>query len=426
MNLNRTNSFQLDWIAVIVFTALVVFGYFNILSASAAGEFTSYLDISKPYGKQLFFIISSVVLIVLILAVDAKFYERFASIIYLGSILSLIGLFIFGKQINGAISWYDFGGMTLQPSEFAKFATALALAKYISDLQTNIKEQKDQIRAAILVGIPAGLILLQNDAGSTLVFASLFFVFYREGIPQYYLLFTVYVAFLGIATLKFSALYVCISLAGILLIYQLFFKRKKKKIRGILTLLICSIGLSLGVQWAYNNVLQKHQQNRIGLWLRLEKDPLKLEAMKRNISYNLNESEKAIRSGGTFGKGFMDGTRTKGNFVPEQHTDYIFSTVGEEWGFFGSSAVVLLFVLLILRIVYLSEQQKSQFSRVYGYSVASILFAHFLINIGMVMGLVPTIGIPLPFFSYGGSGLWGFTILVFIFLKLDSYRLNEW
>ena len=426
MNLNRANSFQLDWFAVIVFAALVVFGYFNILSASVAGEFTSYLDISKPYGKQLFFIISSLVLIVLILSVEAKFYERFASIIYLGCILSLIGLFVFGKQINGAISWYDFGGMTLQPSEFAKFATALALAKYISDLQTNIKEQKDQIRAAILVGIPAGLILLQNDAGSTLVFASLFFVFYREGIPQYYLLFSVYVAFLGIATLKFSALYVCVSVAGILLIYQLFFKRKKKKIRGVLGLLICSIGLSLGVQWAYNNVLQKHQQNRIGLWLRLEKDPVKLEAMKRNISYNLNESEKAIRSGGTFGKGFMDGTRTKGNFVPEQHTDYIFSTVGEEWGFFGSSAVVLLFVLLILRIVYLSEQQKSQFSRVYGYSVASILFAHFLINIGMVMGLIPTIGIPLPFFSYGGSGLWGFTILVFIFLKLDSNRLNEW
>ena len=316
--------------------------------------------------------------------------------------------------------------MTLQPSEFAKFATALALAKYISDLQTNIREQKDQIRAALLVGIPAGLILLQNDAGSTLVFGSLFFVFYREGIPQYYLLFAVFVAFLGIATLKFSALYVCVSVAVILFIYQLFFKRKKKKIRGILGLLICSIGLSLGVQWAYNNVLQKHQQNRIGLWLRLEKDPVKLEAMKRNISYNLNESEKAIRSGGTFGKGFMDGTRTKGNFVPEQHTDYIFSTVGEEWGFFGSSVVVLLFVMLILRIVYLSEQQKSQFSRVYGYSVASILFAHFLINIGMVMGLIPTIGIPLPFFSYGGSGLWGFTILVFIFLKLDSNRLNEW
>ena len=426
MNLNRANSFQLDWMAVIIFTALVVFGYFNILSASAAGEFTSYFDISKPYGKQLIFILGSIVLIILILSVDAKFYERFASIIYLGSLISLAGLFIFGKQINGAISWYDFGGMTLQPSEFAKFATALALAKYISDLQTNIKERKDQIRAAILVGIPAGLILLQNDAGSTLVFGSLFFVFYREGIPQYYLLFAVFVAFLGIATLKFSATAVCITMAGILLIYQLFFKRKKKKIRGALAVLLCSIGLSFGVQWAYNNILQTHQQDRIGLWLRLEKDPEKLQAMKRNISYNLNESEKAIRSGGTFGKGFMDGTRTKGKFVPEQHTDYIFSTVGEEWGFFGSSAVILLFVLLILRIVYLSEQQKSQFSRVYGYSVASILFVHFLINIGMVMGLIPTIGIPLPFFSYGGSGLWAFTILVFIFLKLDSNRLNEW
>jgi rod shape determining protein RodA len=426
MNLNRTHSFQLDWFTVIIFSALVIFGYFNILSASVTGEFTSYLDISKPYGKQLLFILSSIVLIILTLSVDAKFYERFASIIYLGSILSLLGLFIFGKQINGAISWYDFGGMTLQPSEFAKFATALALAKYISDLQTNIKEQKDQIRAALLVSIPAGLILLQNDAGSTLVFASLFFVFYREGIPQYYLLFVVFVAFLGIATLKFSAPSVCYTLAGILLIYQLFFKRKKKKIRGILTVLICSIVLSFSLQWAYNNVLQKHQQNRIELWLRLEKDPVKLEAMKRNISYNLNESEKAIRSGGSFGKGFMDGTRTKGNFVPEQHTDYIFSTVGEEWGFFGSSIVIILFVLLILRILYLAEQQKSQFSRVYGYSVASILFAHFLINIGMVMGLIPTIGIPLPFFSYGGSGLWSFTILVFIFLKLNSNRLNEW
>jgi rod shape determining protein RodA len=426
MNLNRTTSFQLDWLTVIVFTALVVFGYFNILSASVAGEFTSYLDISKPYGKQLFFILSSFVLIILTLAVDVKFYERFASIIYLGSILSLAGLFIFGKQVNGAISWYDFGGMTIQPSEFAKFATALALAKYISDLQTNIKEQKDQIKAAILVGLPAGLILLQNDAGSTLVFASLFFVFYREGIPQYYLLFAVFVAFLGIGTLKYSALSICFTLAGILLIYQLFFKRKKKKIGGVLIILILGIGLSFGVQWTHNNVLQKHQQDRIGLWLRLEKDPVKLESMKRSVSYNLNESEKAIRSGGTFGKGFRDGTRTKGNFVPEQHTDYIFSTVGEEWGFFGSSIVIILFLSLILRILYLAEQQKSQFSRVYGYGVASILFAHFLINIGMVMGLIPTIGIPLPFFSYGGSGLWGFTILIFIFLKLDSNRLNEW
>jgi rod shape determining protein RodA len=270
------------------------------------------------------------------------------------------------------------------------------------------------------------LILLQNDAGSTLVFGSLFFVFYREGIPQYYLLFGVCLTILGISTLKFSAIATSGVIAAVLVFYQFFFKRKKKKLKGIIAIFICSIFLTFGVQWAYNEVLQKHQQDRIGLWLRLEKDPLKLQAMKRNISYNLNESEKAIRSGGAFGKGFMDGTRTKGKFVPEQHTDYIFSTVGEEWGFFGSTIVVLLFVLLILRIVYLAEQHKSQFSRIYGYGVASILFAHFLINIGMVMGLIPTIGIPLPFFSYGGSGLWAFTILVFIFLKLDSNRLNVW
>ena len=336
MNLNRSNSFQLDWVTVIIYTALVVFGYFNILSASSVGEFTSYFDLTKPYGKQLVFILSSLILIVLILSVDAKFYERFASIFYLGSLLTLIGLFFVGKQINGATSWYDLGGMTLQPSEFAKFATALALSKYISDLQTNIRNQKDQIRAAIVVGLPALLILLQNDAGSTLVFLSLIFVFYREGIPQYYVLFGVFVAILGIATLKFSAALVCVMLAVILIIYQLFFKRKKKKFMGVLTLLIFSIGISYSVQWAFNNVLQTHQQDRIGLWLRLEKNPEKLQAMKRNISYNLNESEKAIRSGGAFGKGFMDGTRTKGKFVPEQHTDYIFSTVSEEWGFVGS------------------------------------------------------------------------------------------
>ncbi len=289
-----------------------------------------------------------------------------------------------------------------------------------------LKKLRDQIRAGILVALPAVLILLQNDAGSTLVFGSLFFVFYREGIPQYYLLFGVCLTILGISTLKFSAIATSGVIAALLVFYQFFVKRKKKKLKGIIAIFICSICLTFGVQWAYNEVLQKHQQDRIGLWLRLEKDPLKLQAMKRNISYNLNESEKAIRSGGAFGKGFMDGTRTKGKFVPEQHTDYIFSTVGEEWGFFGSTMVVLLFVLLILRIVYLAEQHKSQFSRIYGYGVASILFAHFLINIGMVMGLIPTIGIPLPFFSYGGSGLWAFTILVFIFLKLDSNRLNVW
>ena len=426
MNLNRVHSFQLDWIIVLIYLALVVFGYFNILSASTDGAFTSYFDLSEPYGKQSVFIGLSLISIVLILSIDAKFYERFASIIYLLSLVALVGLFVFGKKVNGALSWYEIGGATLQPSEFVKFATALAVAKYVSDLQTNIKDSMDQFRAALIVAVPAILILLQNDAGSTLVFAGLIFVFYREGIPQKYILFGASLLIITIATLKFSALTVISIVVSFIVIHQLFFKRKKKKITlSVLILILCS-GLSFGTEWSFDNVLQKHQKDRIEVWLRLEKNSEQLKIMRRNISYNLNQSEKAIRSGGLTGKGYKEGTRTKGKFVPEQHTDYIFSTVAEEWGFLGSSIVIVLFVLLIGRILFLAERHKSQFSRAYGYGVASIIFMHFLINIGMVMGLIPTIGIPLPFFSYGGSGLLAFTILVFIFLKLDSNRLNVW
>lgn len=426
MNLNRAHSFQLDWLVVLIYLTLVLFGYFNIVSAATDGAFISYFDWSTPYGKQAVFIGLSLISIVLILSIDAKFYERFASIIYLLSVLTLVGLFLFGKKVNGALSWYEIGGATLQPSEFAKCATALAVAKYISDLQTNIKSVKDQLQAALIVVVPALLILLQNDAGSTLVFAGLIFVFYREGIPQKYILFGAMLLIIALATLRFSALIVTAVVVGFLLIYQFLFKRKKKKITAALLVLMLCSGLSFGTEWSFDHVLQKHQQDRIELWLRLEKDPEKLRIMRRNISYNLNESEKAIRSGGLTGKGFKEGTRTKGKFVPEQHTDYIFSTVAEEWGFLGSSTVVILFVVLIARILSLAERHKSQFSRAYGYGVASIIFVHFLINIGMVMGLIPTIGIPLPFFSYGGSGLLAFTILIFIFLKLDANRLNVW
>lgn len=426
MNFNRANSFQLDWPTVLIYMALVLFGYFNIVSASTGAEFTSYWDLSKPYGKQLVFIGITLVSIVFILALDTKFYERFSSIIYTVAILGLLGLFLFGKKVNGALSWYEIGGITLQPSEFAKFATALALAKYISDLQTNVKEIGHQIRASIIILIPAVLIIFQNDAGSTLVYIALIFVLYREGIPQKYLLIGFSFLIVALATLKFSAIIVSVVTTLILGFYYLLFKRKIKKYAILMWVLIASVGLSYATEWSFENTLKKHHQDRIGLWLRLESDPDKLEAMKRNISYNLNESEKAIRAGGLTGKGFTEGTRTKGKFVPEQHTDYIFSTVAEEWGFLGSSLVVLLFVVLITRIVFLAEQNKSQFSRAYGYGVASILFIHFLINIGMVMGLIPTIGIPLPFFSYGGSGLLGFTILIFIFLKLDANRLGIW
>ena len=405
---------------------LVGFGWLNILSASLSGEITSYLDFSQPYGKQLVFIIFSLALIILVFSLEAKFYERFASIIYLISILSLIGLFIFGKTVSGATSWYAIGSMTIQPSEFAKVATALAVAKYISDLQTNIKSAKDQLKTVLIISIPAVLILLQNDAGSTIVYVSFFFVFYREGIPQIYLLAGLGLLVLGVSSLKFLALPTSIVVTILIFIHHFFIKKKKMSILNpILIALSCTI-LAFGIQFFYSSILQPHQQDRISLWLRLEKDPAKLEQLKKTILYNLNESEKAISSGGFTGKGFLEGTRTIGKFVPEQHTDYIFSTVGEEWGFLGSIFVVVLFVLLIIRILYLAELQKSQFSRVFGYGVASILFFHFMINIGMVMGLIPTIGIPLPFFSYGGSGLWGFTLLLFIFIKLDSNRINEW
>ncbi|NNK71627.1 MAG: rod shape-determining protein RodA [Flavobacteriaceae bacterium] len=426
MSSGRSKSLRLDWISIILFFLLVGFGYLNILSASASGSVESYFDMSQPYGKQMIFIIFSLVLIILILAIETKFYERFASLIYLISIISLIGLFIFGKNVNGATSWYAFGGMTIQPSEFAKFATALAVAKYVSDLQTNITEIKHQLRTFLIILVPAFLILLQNDAGSSVVYGAFFFVFFREGIPKLYLAIALGLTVVAVSTLKFGL--PMTSIGSVILIFILYYLIQKKRRRIMQPVLIAfiSVAFAAGIQFFYSGILQKHQQDRISVWLRLEQDPAKLEAMKRDISYNLHESEKAISSGGLTGKGFMEGTRTIGKFVPEQHTDYIFSTIGEEWGFLGSSLVVIIFVLLIIRIIFRAENQRSQFSRVYGYGVASILFMHFLINIGMVMGLLPTIGIPLPFFSYGGSSLWGFTILLFIFIKLDANRLNEW
>lgn len=427
MNREGHRGFKFDWMIIVLFLMLVGFGWINIVSASHVGEIESYFDTSKLYGKQLIFIGLTFVLIVLILSIEAKFYERFASIIYILAMISLVGLFIFGKDVNGARSWYGIGSMTLQPSEFAKFATALAVAKYMSDLQTDMNTLKHQLRAVIIIVVPATLILLQNDAGSTLVYASFFFVFYREGLQQVYLAIALSTIILAVLSLKFGI--VITGIATALIVFGIYFFRRKQKRISILqtiSVFVVCIVFASGVKLFYQNVLKPHQQNRISLWLRLEKDPVKLEQMKKEEAYNLIQSEQAISSGGWTGKGFLQGTRTTGKFVPEQPTDYIFSTVGEEWGFVGSSFVVILFMALIIRILYLAESQKSQFSRVYGYGVASIFFIHFTINTGMVMGLIPTVGIPLPFFSYGGSGLWGFTILLFIFVKLDSNKINEW
>ncbi|MEQ9581821.1 MAG: rod shape-determining protein RodA, partial [Arenibacter sp.] len=345
---------------------------------------------------------------------------------YIISIVLLLGLFVFGKTIAGATSWYDLGFFNLQPSEFAKVATALALAKYLSDIQTDIKRQKDQMIAILIILIPAFLIIPQPDPGSALVFFALIFVIFREGLPLYYLGIGFMVILIFILTLMFGTIWVGIIL-GLLLALFLLLKKPSFKVPIIPVILIyvAIVLFSLSVNFVFNSVFEQRHRDRFSLWLRLEKDPKKLEEIRKDIGYNTYQSEKAIESGGLSGKGFLEGTRTKGDFVPEQHTDYIFSTVGEEWGFMGTATVVILFTTLLLRLVYLSERQKNDFSRMYGYGVISILFVHYFINIGMVTGVLPTIGIPLPFFSYGGSGLLFFTALLFIFLKLDANRLNE-
>jgi len=425
MSPDRNRNYNFDWTSILIYVLLVGFGWVNILSASQTGEITSYFDIGQPYGKQAIFIILSFILIILILSVEAKFYERFSGVIYILSIISLIGLFLFGKTVSGATSWYGIGGFTIQPSEFAKVATSLAVAKYISDLQTNVKIFNDQVKLIIIIAIPAILVLLQNDTGSTIVYGSFFFVLYREGLPRIYLQIAAFFILISISALKFGTS-ITVMVASILILIYYFTRKKKPNFLIPLGIIILALAVSYGVRFTYTNLLPAHQKDRITVWLSLEKDPAKLERMKKTVAYNLNESERAIGSGGFNGKGFMEGTRTTGKFVPEQHTDYIFSTVGEEWGFIGSALVVILFVLLIVRILKRAELQKSQFSRVYGYAVASIFFIHFLINIGMVMGLIPTIGIPLPFFSYGGSGILAYTLLLFIFIRLDSNRINEW
>lgn len=417
---------RIDWLTVLIYLSLVLIGWSNIYSSTFTEAQNSLFDFGTLHGKQLFFIGVSFVAILLIMSLEVNFYERFSSIFYLVSMLSLLGLFVFGKTIAGATSWYDLGFFNLQPSELAKVTTALALAKYLSDIQTDIKRRKDQLYAILIICIPAFLIIPQPDPGSALVFFALIFVIFREGLPLFYLGIVCSGILVFILTLMFGTIWIAIGLVLlIILIYTL--KRKSLKIPVIPLTLTCVtiILLSLSVNFVFTNVFEQRHRDRFSLWLRLEKDPTKLEEIRKTIGYNTYQSEKAIESGGFFGKGFLEGTRTKGDFVPEQHTDYIFSTVGEEWGFLGTGTVILLFSLLFLRLISLAERQKNGFARMYGYGVISILFIHYFINIGMVIGVLPTIGIPLPFFSYGGSGLLFFTVLLFIFLKMDTNRLKE-
>ncbi|MEW7288966.1 rod shape-determining protein RodA [Aquimarina sp. 2304DJ70-9] len=415
----RSSVAAIDWITVLLFLLLVGFGWGNIYSASYEGETFSLSDFSQAYVKQAYWILLSIILIIIIQAIEAKFYERFAGLIYVISILSLVGLFIFGKTISGATSWYAIGPISLQPSEFAKACTALALAKYLSDMQTNIKLLGHQVRAFLIIAIPAVIIIPQPDPGSALVYAAFFFPLYREGLAAIYLIVGASAAGLFVLTLLFNPLWVVLAIAAVMIFILIKNRKQKPKYSRYLLTIIVITGFCFSVNYIFNNVFEQRHRDRFNIVLGKEVDA-------KGIGYNTNQSQIAIGSGSWTGKGWKEGTQTKGGFVPEQHTDYIFSTVGEEWGFLGATMVIILFILLLIRLINLAERQKSQFSRVYGYSVVGILFIHFAINIGMVTGLMPTIGIPLPFFSYGGSGLWGFTILLFIFIKLDANRVNEW
>lgn len=424
MRTKRTNIFYgVDLTLVLLYLFLIAFGWMNIYAASVTEQAHEILDFGTKYGKQLLWISLSFVLIVILLFFDAKTYEKFASILYILSLSSLLGLFVFGKTINGATSWYSLGNFSLQPSEFVKFATALALARLLSDRQYDLKLVKNQVKAIVLIFLPAALITLQPDPGSALVYISFFFVLYREGLPLHFITIGAIAILLFLLTLAFgfqSVLLVCYVLLVLFILYVLLYKKKSLKFHWAKIFgLFAIVGLFLfSVDYVFNSVFEQRHRDRFNILLGKNNDT-------KGVGYNTNQSVLTVKSGGFSGKGFLQGDRTRGDFVPEQHTDYIFSALGEEWGFLGSSLLVLLFTAFVLRILYLAERQKTTFSRVYGYGIAAVFFFHYTINIGMVIGLFPTIGIPLPFFSYGGSALWGFTVLLFLFIKLDASRSYE-
>lgn len=460
---------NIDWLTISIYLLLIFLGWINIYAAVYNEEHQSILDFSMRYGKQLIWISAALILAFLVLIIDINFYSYFAYVIYAFMMFLLISVLIFGKEINGATSWFQIGSFRVQPSEFAKIATALAIAKYLSTFNVKINTIRSYIRLAALILTPAILIFLQNDTGSAIVYFVFILVLYREGISESILLIGFFVIVLFILALVLSKL--IILLLSIIIVFAVFwfinrsiknvayglliligtasllyvinliadqnisyyyiilialaissvlyiYLSIKNKIRNtvlLLVFLLGSIAFTYSVDYVFNNFLGRHQQKRINVVLGLESDPY-------GVEYNVNQSKIAIGSGGLTGKGFLHGTQTKFDFVPEQSTDFIFCTIGEEWGFIGTSFVLILFVFLLYRLIGVAERQRSAFSRIYGYGVVSVLFFHVVINIGMTIGLVPVIGIPLPFFSYGGSSLWSFTILLFILIRLDASR----
>ena len=418
--MNSLNILKYDLISILSYCLLVTFGIINIYSSNFNESFTSIFDSSTIVGKQIIFLIASSVTFIIIIFTKTNFFDRIALLLYFGSILLLLSLFLFGVERGGAKSWYLIGPISFQPTELAKLSTALFLAKFLSIIQTDLNKTRDIFIVSIIILIPIILITLQPDPGSALVFLAFMFPILREGLDLRFFYFGLIIVSTLILTLILGITKSVITLSILFLILYINNRRKKFKISILkyLLSLIILIGISFSTNYLFENILEQRHRDRINLVIGKEVDD-------RGIGYNTNQSKIAISNGGLFGAGFLQGTQTKGNFVPRQHTDYIFSTIGEEWGFMGSVITILLFMLLITRISLRAERQVNHFKRIYCYCFASLLFFHFFINIGMSIGLIPSIGIPLPFISYGGSSLLIFSVMFFIYLNFDSSRLKE-
>ena len=408
---------KIDWWLLLIYLALVIIGVTTIYAAAYNESHPNIFDMSQHYGKQALFLGVSVFMGLIIMLIDAKFFNTFAYVIYGLSILTLLYVLVAGSTIAGSKSWIQIGGFSFQPSEFAKFGTALAVAHYLGGINTDFSKLKTQMVAYAMVLFPMMLVLLQGDAGSALVFLVFILVFYREGMSGNILLIGLVAVVLFLLTLWLSKWYVMIGLLVVFAILMFFIERSKKNIWKMIAVFAVSVMFVFSVDFFFYKVLKQHQRTRINIILGIEKDT-------RGVGYNLRQSKIAIGSGGFSGKGYMQGTMTKYNFVPEQHTDFIFCTIGEEFGWLGSLVLLSLYLALLIRIIMLAERQRSPFSRIYGYAIASIIFFHLMVNIGMTIGLMPVIGIPLPFLSYGGSSLLMFSLMFFVFLKQDANRMN--
>ena len=415
---NNRSRVGFDWLLVSLYFLLCIWGWISIYAAVYNEESASIFSLNEEYGKQGFFILGGLLIIFFTMITNYRIWTNFAPLWYALSILLLVLVLLIGKKVGGARSWFGLGGFSLQPSEVGKFATALMLAFYVGLPRKTMKNWRDRAIGFLILGTPGLLIALQPDMGSTLVYLSMVFVVYRAGMPGYYIGIVLGCVVLAIGGLILPLSTSLIILAGLAIMTFLLLPKQRKYILYNLFFTSVSSAILYGVGFIMEKILAPHQQIRIKVLLGLEDDP-------SGAGYNTLQSLIAIGSGGWTGKGFLNGTQTKLDFVPAQSTDYIFCTIGEEWGFMGTFLLMVAFALLIGRIIWLAERQKDNFSRYYGYGVASIFFTHWVINIGMTIGLFPTVGIPLPFFSYGGSSLWGFTILLFIFIKLDGERQNR-